>query len=404
MDKRFCSRSEGFLSRRTLTALGSAVILAAAYGCSSEGTTTPHGGTGGSSNTGSGGNTSGSGGDTSGSGGDTSGSGGNTSGSGGDTSGSGGDNTGSGGSENGGSGGSETGGAAGTGGDVGPTGGAAGAAPTCPAGEGKCHEFIANDNSRNVVNYVNEFDPSKNWTSKKLNGGGSANTPRTIELINNGQTILVSSNLGYAELNLSDGTITKQQGGSSGVTGACRLPDGSTALGINNSIKFINAAGQEIKTMPSGPAGSDLRAINRQPETGNFWLSKHEYIYEVNGMTGTAEWTYNMGSTAKGYAVWWREGGGAYATTGDPSTVIEVDGTGKVLNTVGDKKKFNVLDFFSGFVRRPNGNFIVANWLGHITPKPDQPHVVEFTPDNKLIWQWGNQTLARQITNVYVFQ
>jgi hypothetical protein len=113
----------------------------------------------------------------------------------------------------------------------------------------------------------------------------------------------------------------------------------------------------------------------------------------------------DMGAGTKGYAVWWRDGGGAYATTGDPSTVIEMDTTGRILNTVGGKAMFTAigLDFFSGFVRMPSGNFVVANWLGHLSaPAASTPHIVEFTPQNKVVWQWGNQTLARQITNVYV--
>jgi hypothetical protein len=112
-----------------------------------------------------------------------------------------------------------------------------------------------------------------------------------------------------------------------------------------------------------------------------------------------------MGAGTKGYAVWWRPGGGAYATTGEPATVIEMNGTGQILATTGGRTKFPVLDFFSGFQRLPNGNYIVANWLGHIgAPDPNRPHVVELTPQNTMPWTWGNQSLARQITNVYVLR
>jgi hypothetical protein len=155
------------------------------------------------------------------------------------------------------------------------------------------------------------------------------------------------------------------------------------------------------------PAGPELRAINRNPTTGNFWFSKTESIYEVTDQ-GQAVWDANMGAGTKGYAVWWREGGGAYATTGDPSTVIEIDGNGTQLAKVGGKANFNFLDFFSGFVRLSNGHYVVANWLGHLAqPAADAPHVVEFEPDGangKVVWQWGNQTLARQITNVFVLR
>ena len=48
---------------------------------------------------------------------------------------------------------------------------------------------------------------------------------------------------------------------------------------------------------------------------------------------------------------------------------------------------------------------MVTNWLGHETaPAQDTPEILEFTPANKIVWQWGNQTLAAQVTNVYVIQ
>ena len=52
----------------------------------------------------------------------------------------------------------------------------------------------------------------------------------------------------------------------------------------------------------------------------------------------------------------------------------------------------------------PNGNFVIANWLGHVANTDNRPHVVEFTPSNQLLWKWGTQEEARQITNVYVLR
>jgi hypothetical protein len=48
---------------------------------------------------------------------------------------------------------------------------------------------------------------------------------------------------------------------------------------------------------------------------------------------------------------------------------------------------------------------VVANWLGHLAaPSPTAPEILEFTPQNTIVWQWGNQTLARQITNVFIIR
>jgi hypothetical protein len=333
--------------------------------------------------------------------------------------------------------GASTGGAGTDGGDTGQggkamTGGTGGTGPMGPkclrTPPAICHEFLANDNSRNQVNYVNEFE--KTDEQLKATGGvvwhtvvGHAtpapeNSPRTIEIVDNakatgGKAVLVSVNDGYVELDLKTGMkladVTVQ---FSGVTGACRITaDGSTALGTNASMRIVNAQGVQLTTFPM-PNGSNLRAINRNPTTGDFWLSKTETVYQLNKQ-GQILWQGFMGAGTKGYAVWWRDGGGMYGTTGEPATVVELDKDGKIVATVGGRTAFPELnlDFFSGFVRMPNGNYIVANWLGHLgSPGANTAEIIEFQPDkadpNKstAIWTWGNQTLARQITNVYVFQ
>jgi hypothetical protein len=353
------------------------------------------------------------------------------------TTGMGGDNSGSGGSQT--TGGAQTtggttgaggntgaGGSTGAGGNTG-TGGAVGndggPPATCPKGPGQiCHEFYANDNGRHQINYVNEFtgDKAKAYVIWTVPAGdtSSNNSPRTIEVVNNpnsksGKAVMVSLETGYAEFDTTNGAKLGQITGYTGISGACRLPDGSTALGQDNTIIIVSPTGTRIRNVPI-PQGDNLRAINRNPADGHFWFSKTSIIYEVDDQGGQI-WNGNMGAGTKGYAVWWRQGGGAYATTGDPSTVIEMDATGKIVSSVGGKgAMFPFLDFFSGFVRLPNGNYVVANWLGHLAaPSPDSPHVVEFAapPKNEIVWKWEcptcpnkNQTLARQITNVYVYR
>jgi hypothetical protein len=373
------------MSDRLRASISAALLLTAASGCSSKGSdfgaggaTTPRG-TGGEGTAGVTGN----------------GSGGNV------VSGAGGSNQGAGGSS-----GADAGAAGGANG--GGTGGAGGVAgPACPKPAGQiCHEFYANDNSRNQLNYVNEFT-GKGWTVNV--GDTTVNSPRTIEVVDNakaksGKAVLVSLNKGYGEFDTTDGTSLVKVLQFTGVTGACRIPaDGTTALGTNDAIRIVSATGATVR-MFTLPAGPELRAINRNPTTGNFWFSKTESLFEVTAQ-GAQVWTAYMGAGTKGYAVWWRAGGGAYATTGDPSTVVEIDSAGTIVNQVGTKAKFPFLDFFSGFVRLSSGNYVIANWLGHLAqPAGDTPHIIELTAQNALVWQWGNQTLARQITNVFIIR
>lgn len=324
--------------------------------------------------------------------------------------------------------GNPTGGAGNAGGTgtVGGTGNTAGSGtggtdtgPACPKPAGQvCHEFIANDNGKNQVNYVNEFTGAK-WTTPV--GSTGANSPRTIEIVDNakaagGKAVLVSVNTGYVEIDLSNGTklLEVKAQSTTDVTGACRMADGQTALGVNaaSQIKFVNAQGVVSRSF-NLPTGANLRAINFDPATKHFWLSRTETVYELNDQ-GQELWKASMGAGTKGYAVWWRADGGAYATTGEPATIVEINKDKQVVATVGgrDNAAFEAykLDFFSGFVRRPNGNYIVANWLGHLGSNvgKDTPMVIEFQPEGasaKVVWTWGSVNTGQQtITNVYVFR
>jgi hypothetical protein len=307
-------------------------------------------------------------------------------------------------------------GSAGGGVATGGTGGT-GTGAACPKAGGICHEFIANDNGKNQVNYVNEFTGAK-WSTAV--GSSGANSPRTIEIVDNakaagGKAVMVSVNTGYVEVDLSNGmklSETKAEN-TTNVTGACRLADGTTALGVDTKIVIVQASGAVTPNGFNLPTGANLRAINLDRTTGHYWLSKTETVYELSA-TGQQLWSASMGAGTKGYAVWWRPGGGAYATTGEPATIVEIDADKKIVATIGgrDNPAFNAykLDFFSGFVRTAKGNYIVANWLGHLGSNAgkDTPMVVEFEPDGasgKVVWTWGSVNAGQQtITNVYVFK
>ena len=149
-----------------------------------------------------------------------------------------------------------------------------------------------------------------------------------MEIVSNakakgGKALLVSVNKGFEEYDITDGTkvasVLTQTGG---VTGATRLPDGTTALGMLTIIKIVGPTGAAVSQF-NLPMGPELRAINRDPKTGHYWFSKMEYIYETDDQ-GNQLWKGYMGVGTKGYAVWWREGGGAYASTGEPASIVEV--------------------------------------------------------------------------------
>jgi rhamnogalacturonyl hydrolase YesR len=57
------------------------------------------------------------------------------------------------------------------------------------------------------------------------------------------------------------------------------------------------------------------------------------------------------------------------------------------------------LKFIAGFQRRPNGNIVLANWLGHGS-FPDAPQLVEVTPRKQVVWTFAGRAKMKTISNV----
>lgn len=298
-------------------------------------------------------------------------------------------------------------------GSSGGQGGSGGSAPVCPKPQGEiCHEFFVNDNSNHEVMYVNEFDPPKNWR-QRTQDTANGNSPRQLEIVANseatdGRAILVSVNSGYEEYDfVTHALLASVNLGDISVRGAQRLPDGSTVLGIGDAaLRVVSPEGATIGAECSLPgSGTDtLRVLSRDPATGDIYFGRGVDIFAVT-LGCQQRWTMTFSdSTSKAYRVLPRSGGGAWAATGYPASVVEVDAVGQVLNEVGGKAQFaGVLDFSSGFDIASSGNVVVANWWGHVVPPPQEgPHLVEFDATNQIVWRWGTQAEATEVTNVLV--
>ena len=82
------------------------------------------------------------------------------------------------------------------------------------------------------------------------------------------------------------------------------------------------------------------------------------------------------------------------------SRVFEVDQAGKTVWHVqeGDLPGIS-LKFLAGIQRLPNGNTVVANWLGH-GQFGKAPHLVEVTPDKRVVWTFADHQTMRTIASL----
>ena len=82
--------------------------------------------------------------------------------------------------------------------------------------------------------------------------------------------------------------------------------------------------------------------------------------------------------------------------------VIEVDKDNKIVWQVKDDELPGIsLKFMTGLQRLPNGNTVMSNWLGH-GQFGKAPHIIEVTPDKKVVWQVCDWTTFKTISGIMV--
>jgi outer membrane protein assembly factor BamB len=260
------------------------------------------------------------------------------------------------------------------------------------------HRFLAVDNGKNRLLYVDEHDPAKSWAV------GIPPGSRDLQRLDQGR-VLVSHGNGAAEYDLATGRkLAWAVERYSQVNGAQRLASGNTLLGANSSAGIVlyevDREGKEV-AQTLLPKLKDLRLLRRL-DNGNILLTVSDpcRVIEV-GPQGKIVWQAAL--PGKGYKAIRLANGNTLVSTGGEATVIELNPAGQAVRTVGGKKDHPALglDWSSGFDLLPDGNILMANWLGH-GKQGTGAHLVEFDRNNRVVWKWDNHQQAATITNVLV--
>lgn len=173
---------------------------------------------------------------------------------------------------------------------------------------------------------------------------------------------------------------------------------------VDGSIYRLDADGREMGVTPP-PLKMSIRLMRLLPGDG-LLLSGADprALLEIDSV-GRLVRQVPIPGKFKGYKAIRLPSDNYLTSTGDDCKIAEIDVKGQVLSYVGGKIEHPQLglDFCSGWDLLPNGNRVMANWLGH-GKQGKGVHLAEFTPDNRLVWQWQDHRLARQITNVMVLE
>jgi hypothetical protein len=259
------------------------------------------------------------------------------------------------------------------------------------------HRFICVDNGANRLIHVDQQQPGRDWSVELPKGS------RDLQLVGS-DTILVSHGNGAGLYSLADGKSLKLITDRYKNINSARLLEGGGTLLVSRTgdVFQLDQSGKELRSFKIQCEDLDIR-LARFNAAGNLVVvqTKQPRCVIEADMNGKVLRTLPL--EGKGYRAQELKNGNLLISIGDSVKVIEIDPQGRVQRFVGGKAGHPDigLDFFSGFDLLANGNIIVANWLGH-GKQGTAAHLLEFDPDNNVVWKWEDHQTARQVTNVLV--
>jgi hypothetical protein len=272
------------------------------------------------------------------------------------------------------------------------------------------HRFLAIDESRNQMLYVDQFDPAKDWTFKF--------TPpmraevRDIQLIGQNR-LLLSMPYGYAEFDLATQKILKEVKGFSGVTSAQRQASGATILGgysakdKTTTIYVLDAEGkvQRKATLPSPKEGDEACFVRMSPQ-GTVLLAINTRLIEAD-LDGKKLKDIAIPDSEYVYQIMRKPNGNLLLAAGGGVRIEERDPQDHVVKTYGGRntpeaKKLGYF-FFGGFQVLKNGHVVVTNWNGHGAEDSRKGvQMIEFDPSGAVVWTWHDPARAGSLASVIV--
>jgi len=177
---------------------------------------------------------------------------------------------------------------------------------------------------------------------------------------------------------------------------ACqRLANGNTFIGECSTGRLleVNPAGQivkEIHLLPEGTNGGHAFMRNaRKLDNGNY-LVAHYGLNVVREYDSTGKLVREIPAAGGPHSVVRLPDGNTLIACADGpggSRVFEVDANNQTVWQVQSNELAGVqLKFMAGLERLPNGDTLMANWLGH-KQFGTTADLIEVTPDKRVVWK-----------------
>jgi hypothetical protein len=169
------------------------------------------------------------------------------------------------------------------------------------------------------------------------------------------------------------------------------LADGNILIAQNGPSRLIevNRAGKIVKEIPVKTKSNDLHMrfrMCRKLSNGHYlcMVSCDNEIRELDAEGKTVRVIKDIPGVkmAKAHAVTRLPNGNTLFSTGAGAMAVEVDKNDKVVWKVGRSDLPEIkMGFMTGLTRLPNGNTVICFYQG-------SHHLIEVTPEKKLVWKW----------------
>ncbi len=264
----------------------------------------------------------------------------------------------------------------------------------------KGKRFAVGDYTSGKVCVV-EADGSVSWEQK---------APNCNDLwIQPGGSILFSTGRGVKEV-AKDGTVKFEYKSAAEIYAVQRLANGNTFVGECSSGRLLELAPdgkvvKELALLPADKPGGHAYFRNaRVLKNGNYLVAHYggRYVAEY-APDGTVAWTVK--TPGGPHSVTRLASGNTLIACGDNGTpcLIEVTPDGKTVWELSNRDlPDQPLKFLTGFQKLPNGNVLISNWVGH-GKFGTAPHLLEVTPEKKVVWTFADHTTFKTVATVQVF-
>jgi len=263
------------------------------------------------------------------------------------------------------------------------------------------HIFLATDESRKQLLYVNEFDPSQDWTIS-LPGN------RDLQVVDEDR-VLVNVRDGYCEYEIKTGKLLKKVKHGDNIKSAIRAENGHTFIANSKCIWELDQNDKEVSQVKVKMGG--FFRLLRFANNGNFLFTGSKTSMKEADRTGKIireiDLTKIAPKVAKPYFMVQQPDGNYMISTGYDSSLLVVDESNNLIRKIGGRGTVPGvnLNFFGGADVLPNGNIVVANWTGHGAKDSSKgPQAVEFDKSGKIVWSWHNADRAGTFHGIAVIK